>query len=213
MTIQQTQDIVKSSTSTPICSKTTTYTPGQPARPIKSMIHHNALTFHRRVIYKGNCVDVRRYGVSREKRVLTPGLLFKQWQQVRRFLQDTLRLSTAEREVVFRLLRFWSYYSNVYPRESFVTQNPGCSKATFWRTIRKLQAGGLISVVNRFLVREKAQISNQYLLHKLILMIARYLAERGVKLKARWLQPYLCAAGSDFWGMVTFWEGAAAPGT
>jgi hypothetical protein len=168
-------------------------------------------TFRRRIIYKYNIKDINHYGVSSDKRVLSPGILFRQWDRIREFLRDTLGLSQAEREVVFRLLRFWVRYDTVYPKESQITHDPGCSKATYWRTIKKLQDSGLIHIINRFIIREKAQISNQYLLHKLVLIIARYLAEHGAKFKARFLQPYLKISGADFWGMVKFWEDGTLP--
>ncbi|GAI35243.1 unnamed protein product, partial [marine sediment metagenome] len=73
-----------------------------------------------------------------------------------------MKLTTAEREVTLRLLRFWAYYGNVYPKASTVAAEPGCSKATFWRTIALLERLGLMRRINRYVIRPHAQISNLY---------------------------------------------------
>ena len=98
-----------------------------------------------------------------------------------------------------RLLRLWAYYGQVYPKESQITEDPGCSKTTFWRTIRLLQDEGLVHVINRYVVRPHAQISNLYRLDRLILVIARYLAEHGTQFYQDWLRPYLSLPGATFW--------------
>jgi hypothetical protein len=48
----------------------------------------------------------------------------------------------------------------------------------------------------------RRQISNLYLLHKLLLVIARYLAEHGVQFFEKWLRPYLSMPGRSFWPSV-----------
>ena len=152
--------------------------------------------------YRGKTVSPPK-AVPKSKRLLPPGLLMKRFNQVRDFLQ-TLGFTTAEREVILRLLRFWAYYGIVYTKESQITNNPGCSKPTFWRTIRKAEEMDLIRRINRFIPRERAQISNIYLLDKLILVIARYLCERGNTSTPEWFRPLLKMEGRLFWTRI--WE-------
>lgn len=165
-----------------------------------SMIHHNASPLPDRVLLysKGMC-RYKPYGVSRTYRVLSPQLLLRKWNYIRSFMEDTLDLAPAQRTVIFRLLTLWAYYGSVYPKESQVTEDPGCSKATFWRTIRLLKELGLVHVINRYVIRPHAQISNLYRLDKLVLVIARYLAEHGAGFLEKWLKPYLAMPGSLFW--------------
>lgn len=212
MNIPNTQPVVKSDFHNTTSSCCRSDDPPSPVATAKSMIHHKVRSFRRYIVYKGTVESVGRYGVSRDKRALTQGNFYKHFDEVRRYLSDSLRLTTAEREVVLKLLRLWSYYGQVYPKESFITSQPGCSKATFWRTIRKLQQAGLIETVQRFLIRKKAQISNLYLLQKLILAIAKYLQEHGVKVNAKLLQLPLCALGQNFWDAIRQWGFSAFPG-
>jgi len=100
------------------------------------------------------------------------------------------------------LLRYRAYYGNVYPKEAQITLEPGCKKATFWRTIRLLKEQGLLQVVNRFVMRPHAQISNLYRLDKLVLALARYIAEHGHHFYEDWLQPYLSMPGREFWSQI-----------
>jgi len=164
------------------------------------MIHHNVnpIIYRIRHFIKGKHV-LRAYGVSPAIKAISPQCVLKNFDTIRQFLSGTLGLTTAQREVVFRLLRLWSYYGVVYPKQSQVTEAPGCSKATFWRTIALLRDLNLLTVVNRYLVREQAQISNLYDLEKLVLAIARYLAERGKQFHDSYLAPFLRMPGSLFW--------------
>jgi len=164
------------------------------------MIHHNVLPYNYTIIYYCNKKRIHGpYGVSLASRALSPQALLRKFDQVRDFLKTALQLSTAQREVVLRLLRLWTYYGTVYPKEKQITVDPGCSKATFWRTIALLQNMRLLMVVNRYVKREKAQISNLYLLDKLILAIAKYLSERGLHFKEKWLQPIFDMDWRSFW--------------
>jgi len=151
-------------------------------------------------------MSLNHYGVSSSNRVLTPGLLLKKFDYIRDYLQYTLGLPTAQRAVILRLLPLWAYYGSVYPKETQITKLPGCSKATFWRTIKVLESIGLIRVVNRYLMRPQAQISNLYLLHNLIVVIARYLAEHGQNFKEKWIRPFLIMPGSQFWPQLVTME-------
>lgn len=169
-----------------------------------SVIHHK-VGGHRNpyIVYKNGTGIDKRYGVSSAYLVLSPQLLLKKYDCVRDCLEHRLMLPTAQREAVLRLLRLWAYYGNVYPKEAQLTNEPGCRKATFWRTVRALRERGLLTVVNRYLIRPHAQISNFYLLHNLLLVIARWLAEHGTGFLEKWLQPYLIMPGSQFWGSFT----------
>lgn len=173
----------------------------------KPMIHHKAPLLPSKIIVSYNNIGSSSpYGVSRTYRVLSPSLLIKKYDNVRDCLQYVLGLKIAQREVILRLLTLWAYYGSVYPKESQITELPGCSKATYWRVIRKLKELGLIDVVNRYVIRPKAQISNLYRLDKLVLIIARYLAEHGVGFLEKWLKPYLTMPGSQFWSQYRITE-------
>jgi len=168
-----------------------------------SVIHHKTLLPRkRRIVYSKGITTSPPYGVSRSRRVLTPELLLKRYDRVRDCLEDILGLTTAQREVALRLIRYWAYYGNVYVKEATITDEPGCSKATYWRTIKILQLGGLITVKNRFIIRPHAQISNLYKFDRLLLIIARYLAEHGVAFREKWLRPILSMPGHSFWPWV-----------
>lgn len=169
----------------------------------KPMIHHKASGDPKKIVVFYSSISLcQRYGVSSSRRVLSPGLFIKRYDQVRRFLERTLGLSTAQREVALRILRLWAYYGLVYPKESQITQEPGCSKATFWRTVRLLKDAQLVQVVNRFVIRPHAQISNLYLLERLALAIARYLAEHGLVFRGSWACPALATTGQAFWNRI-----------
>lgn len=165
-----------------------------------SMIHHKPLAFgnKRIVYYRGMRID-ESYGVSPSRRVLSTGLLLKRFDQVRDCLQFTLGVPCRERDAVLGILRYWAYYGAVYIKQSQLSMDQNISKATFWRAIRRLRDRGLIRVINRFILRPHAQISNLYRLDRLMLIIARYLAEHGVKFLEKWLRPYLIMPGSQFW--------------
>jgi len=182
--------------------------------PPKPMIHHKDYSNTDTIIYKNKGKRIAKpYGVSSSYRVLSPQRLIKRFDSIRDCLQFTLGLTIAEREVALRLLRFWAYYGKVYPKESTVTELPGCSKATFWRTIGKLRELGLIQVINRYIIRENAQISNLYRLDRLVLLLARYLAEHGIAFREKWLTPALTMPGRLFWRLIYQAPGArAAPG-
>ena len=172
---------------------------------LNSMIHHKETYLPKMIILSKNFnYKAMPYGVSRTYRILSPQLLLKKFDQVRDCLDELVGLSVAQREVVLRLLRFWAYYGQVYTKERTITELPGCSKATYWRTIRLLRELGLIRVVNCYLIRPHAQISNLYRFDRLLLLLARYLAEHGTKFLEKWLAPMLSLPGSFFWP--SFWR-------
>jgi len=184
----------------------------QPFSPVKSaskvdhsvdsdsMIHHKVGGNPLRIVLRDR-YDYRDkpYGVSSSHRVLSPQLLLKKYDLVRKCLQYSLGLPAGRREVTLRLLRYWAYYGKVYPKEAQITEEKGCSKATFWRTIGLLEQQGLIRVTNRYVIRAHAQISNLYRFDKLLIVIARYLAEHGQAFLEKWLKPYLVMPASLFW--------------
>lgn len=189
--------------------------PVYPVNTPDSMIHHKVSPNPPQyIVVTRKNLSSPPYGVSQSQRILTKDLLLKKYDQVRDCLAYCMKLSVSEREVVLRLLRFWAYYGQVYPKESTITNDPGCSKATFWRTIRLLKELGFISVTNRYVIRPHAQISNLYRFDRLLIVIARYLAEHGVGFWEKWLQPYFSMPGSLFWRSVTTrWADRSPPMT
>lgn len=172
------------------------------AREVDMMIHHNNTS--KTLAAEGTSLfnKTKHYGVSSHFRILSPTVLTRRHDRIGGALYELFGLTIAEREVVLRLLRLWVYYGLVYPKEKQITREPGCSKATFWRTIKKLEDLGIIQRINRFLIKEKPQISNIYLLGKLVLLLVRWLAEHGQKFYEEWLKPCLEMPGKKFWGGV-----------
>ena len=171
--------------------------------PPNLMIHHKvSLSRNRKLIVSYSNTVGKHYGVSQARRAITSSLFIKKFDYIRQCLDDVLGLTTAQREVALRLLRLWAYYGYVYPKESQITGEPGCSKATFWRTVKLLKDLGLVQVINRYVIRPHAQISNLYRLDRLALLLARYLAEHGVHFWEKWLRPALAMPGQQFWSLI-----------
>lgn len=202
---------------------TTTRTLAQPFWPVNnhesisigstapSMIHHKiTLSGKDKMIVSYSGYRCKTYGVSSAYRVLSPQLLLKKEEYIRDCLYHVLGLTPGQIEVTFRLLRLWAYYGQVYPKEAQVCSQPGCSKATFWRTIRILKEGGYIGIVNRFVIRHEAQISNLYRLDRLVVILTRYLAEHGTGFLEKWLTPALTMPPRQFWDSVLLTRGARA---
>lgn len=166
------------------------------------MIHHKVpISITKPIIVSYSNLGTSPYGVSRSQRIITPSLFIKKFDYIRDCLQRVLGLTTAQREVALRLLRLWAYYGLVYPKEATITEEPGCKKATFWRTIRLLKDDGLITVHNRYVLRPHAQISNLYRLDRLALVIAKYLAEHIAYRWPEYLGPVLRIPWPDFWSV------------
>lgn len=176
---------------------------GPPASP-EEVIHHNRTpgTPNMRIIHRGD-TPTPPYGVSRGPRPLTPHHVLKRHGQIRDGLRELVGLTSGEIEVVVRLLRFYVWYGDVYPKAATVARSPGCSTATFWRAIRKLRDHRLVSVVNRYVVRDHAQISNLYRLDRLVLIIAKYLSERTGWIWPDWIHPVLDMTWPTFWRWIT----------
>lgn len=152
---------------------------------------------------RGNLDKVRKdtsyYGVSWDHRVLTKGVFIKQRDRVRDFLQNTLGFSVGDRDFTLGTLEYWAYYGKCYAKIADLCRKPGCSESTAHRALSKLKNLGLVVVIERYLEPRRRQISNLFLLHKLILVIARYLAEHGQRFAEKWLEPYLQLPGAVFW--------------
>ena len=177
--------------------------PSIPSIPSNPMIHHKSrISRNKKLIVSYGRYREERYGVSRSHRLLSPGLFIKRFDNIRDCLEHVIGLTVAQREVALRLLRLWAYYGHVYPKESQVTELPGCSKATYWRTVKLLKELSLVTVVNRYVIRPHAQISNLYRLDRLVLLLARYLAEHGSHFWEKWLRPVLAMPGQQFWSQI-----------
>lgn len=186
------------------------------------MIHHNVTHTKPYLLIRGtHDKATSSYGVSSKQRVLSPSLLLKRWDLIQKCLAGPLGFTKAQRVAIQRLLRLWAYYGLVYPKASQIAHEPtneefvihikaggspdnikrsyGCSRGHFWRTIKLLKERGLIQVVNRYVFRHHAQISNLYRLDNLIIVLARYLAEHGQDFKQKFNHPYIWSEGSVFW--------------
>jgi len=165
-------------------------------------MHHNVSPYNRGIIHYFNGKRVTPpYGVSRACRAISQQALIRKDSQILAFLRGTLGLTLKQVIVVTGLLRLWCYYGTCYPKQAQLTERPTGSKATFWRTIALLKEKQLIAVVNRYVKREEAQISNLYLLDKLVLAIAKYLSEKGHKFSQEWLKPLFQMDWRDFWSV------------
>jgi len=165
----------------------------------QGLADHKALIPSRDKIIVSKRDTRKRYGLPVALRGLTPGLFIKKYDDIRDCLAEVLGFTCAEREVVLRLLRLYTYYGAVFPKAASIAREPGCSERTFWRAVKKLQSEGLVRVINRFVLRPHAQISNLYRFEKLAIVLARYLAEHGVRFRERWLRPALLMPARLFW--------------
>lgn len=179
-----------------------------------SMIHHKTRDPQReRIVLSYSDYGDERYGVSYSRRAITSSLFIKKYDRIRDCLRDVLGLTPAQREVALRLLRLWAHYGLVYPKEAQITEDPGCSKSTYWRTVKLLKELGLVQIVSRYVIRPHAQISNLYRLDRLALLLARYLAEHGTAFWEKWLRPALTIPGQQFWSQIFLTPGdRAGPG-
>lgn len=142
----------------------------------QSMAHHKPLLPDLNKIYfKKGIEREKRYGVPSSYRILTMGNYHKHHDDINAMLRGVCELENRERSAVFCLLRLFFYYGQVYPKADDVAEQEYISKRTFWRAISKLKALGVIEVLNRYINHK--QISNLYRIDKLVLMIARFIAE------------------------------------
>lgn len=183
-----------------------------PLPPVSRRVRHHSILIigNRDKVWR----ETRYYGVSTSYRYLPKELFFKRYDRIREFLECVLGLPPAEREFTLRASRFGAYYGNCYAKIATLCEEPGCSKATAFRVLRKLKDQGLVTVIPRDLKPYRRQISSLILFHKLFLLIARYLAEHGHQFYEKWLKPYLSMSGSLFWGSVaTSFADSSPPNT
>ncbi|MBA7659674.1 hypothetical protein ES703_67661 [subsurface metagenome] len=139
------------------------------------------------------------YGVPTERRLLSPGIFNKKFDRIRDYLV-TIDLTPSERQIVLQLLRLYAYYGKVYPKASEFSPLPGSSIRTFWRAVAKLEELGLVDRINRYL--HHLQISNAYRLDKLILILARWLAEHGYPFTDKFTLAILRLTDRSFWRII-----------
>lgn len=182
------------------------------------MVHHNSrpltslpLTFfYRRRKSKEHSSSRKPYGVPSPHRVLPQGVIFKRWRDVQAFFRVTMGLTDPERGVVSELVRLWMIKGEVYAKAKQVKETAKVSHRAFWHTIKRLEEMKMIQVVNRYVQREKAQISNLFLLEKLIFALARFLAECGERNLGPMMARFLALPGQEFWSRIwrvdNLWE-------
>jgi len=136
------------------------------------------------------------YGVPSKRRIITAGVIIKRFDRIRDCLV-MLGFTRAKRDVILQLVRLYAYYGKVYPKAEQVAEDGYISKRTFWRTIADMEQDGLIQRDNRYL--NHLQISNAYRLDKLILILARYIAEHAGQIFTDFAVKLIGFAGSNFW--------------
>ena len=164
-----------------------------------TMAQRNAsLSLPKKEIYYNKKLILERltYGVPSERRIITAGVFSKRFDHIRDCL-IMLGFTRAKSDVILALVRLYAYYGKVYPKAAQVAEYPICSKRTFWRTIADLEQAGLIERTNRYL--NHLQISNAYRLDRLILILARYIAEHGAQQFTDFAYKLMGFAGSNFW--------------
>jgi len=164
-----------------------------------TLAHRNAsLSLPKKEIYYNKKLILERltYGVPSERRIITAGVFSKRFDHIRDCL-IMLGFTRAKSDVILALVRLYAYYGKVYPKAAQVAEYPICSKRTFWRTIADLEQDGLIERTNRYL--NHLQISNAYRLDRLILILARYIAEHGAQQFTDFAYKLMGFAGSNFW--------------
>lgn len=154
--------------------------PPKPSTPSpQSMAHHNSSDHSNLPIFCKRGVEIeKRYGVPRTRRILTMGMFHKYHDEILHQL-TWLGLETRERDAIFKLLELYIYYGKVYPKAADIADQAHISRRTFWRAIGKLREIGVVEVLSRYI--NHRQISNLYRLDKLVVILARFLAEHGHK--------------------------------
>ncbi|MBA7535968.1 hypothetical protein ES705_28227 [subsurface metagenome] len=126
------------------------------------------------IVNKEVLLERLTYGVPSDRRIITAGIIIKCFDRIRDCL-IMLGFTRAKRDVILQLVRLYAYYGKVYPKAKHVAEDGYVSKRTFWRTIADMEQDGLIQRDNRYL--NHLQISNAYRLDRLVLILARYIAE------------------------------------
>jgi len=165
----------------------------------KNLAHRNGnpSTLNKTTLYNKDIILARlTYGVPAPRRLLTPGVFIKKFYRIRDYLVSA-GLTSAERQVALNLIRLYCYYGKVYPKATGFTDQGGCSPRSFWRAVGKLEDMGLIDRINRYL--NHLQISNAYRLDKLVLVLARWLAEHGHQFTDNFTLSLLRLTSVSFW--------------
>lgn len=182
------------------------------------MTHHNSapyssqpVTFFYRLRGSKTRTSSRiPYGVPCPSTVLPRGILFKRWRETLAFSRTALFLPEGEVGVVLELIRLWAIKGRVYATAKQIAEAAHVSKNTVWRTINHLEDLKMVQVVNRYVQREWAQISNLFLLERLIIALARFLAEHGERNLGPMMARFLALPGREFWSRIwkvdNFWE-------
>ncbi|MBA7573271.1 hypothetical protein ES708_15067 [subsurface metagenome] len=148
------------------------------------------------IVNKELLLERLTYGVPSERRIITAGIIIKRFDRIRDCLV-MLGFTRAKRDVILQLVRLYAYYGKVYPKAEHVAEDGYISKRTFWRTIADMEQDGLIERTNRYL--NHLQISNAYRLDRLILILARYIAEHAAQQFTHFANKLIGFAGSNFW--------------
>ncbi|MBA7587299.1 hypothetical protein ES708_29324 [subsurface metagenome] len=170
---------------------TTTTAQNMAQRNPSTPIPRYKTTYEKRLL-----LDRLTYGVPSDRRIITAGVFNKRFDRIRDCLV-MLGFTRAKRDVILALVRLYAYYGKVYPKAEQVAEYPICSKRTFWRTITDLEQDGLIERTNRYL--DHLQISNAYRLDRLVLILARYIAEHAAQIFTDFANKLIGFAGSNFW--------------
>lgn len=108
------------------------------------------------------------------------------------------------------MVRLWGIKGEVYPTAEQLAEAAHVSVRTVWRTIEHLEKMNMIQVVNRYVQREWAQISNLFRMEKLIFALARFLAECGERNLGPMMARFLALPGLEFWSRIwrvdNLWE-------
>lgn len=168
-------------------------------RPTGTLAHRNVTTHTSTTLepYNSRVILERlTYAVPTKRRLLSPGIFNKKYDSIRDYLVIA-GLTPAERQIALNLLRLYCYYGKVYPKATDFTDQGGCSRRSFWRAVAKLEELGLIDRINRYLYH--LQISNAYRLDKLVLILARWLAEHGYTFTDKFTPALLRLTANLFW--------------
>jgi len=170
---------------------TTTTTEKMAQRKAPTSTHRYNTTYDKNLL-----LERLTYGVPSERRIITAGVIMKRFDRIRDCLV-MLGFTRAKRDVILQLVRLYAYYGKVYPKAEQVAEDGYISKRTFWRTIADMEQDGLIQRDNRYL--NHLQISNAYRLDRLILILARYIAEHAGQIFTDFAIKLIGFAGSNFW--------------
>lgn len=110
-------------------------------------------------------------------RVLTKSIFNRRFDDIRDFLITLGVAGPRQRDAILKLLKLYAHYGKVYPKAQTIADECYISKRTVWLAIKKLEDSGLLERNQQFI--NGYQTSTQYLLDKLVLMIAHRLAEIG----------------------------------